>query len=201
MLKYIAVLVMLLDHVNKILFDSQYFILEFLGRLAFPLFIYLAVSSYMYYTRSKENYIFRIFIFALITIPFHSYGFGLDFFPLNIFFSIAFGLMAIYMIENRYYLFAWVPFAMSLYADYSFYAVICFIAFYLFLNQKNIINFLILFVALFLLNPYYLNGYLFLFFGLMFLDINYKINFKSFLNKYVFYMFYPLHLLLLGLLK
>ena len=192
---------MLLDHINKILFNNEYFILEFFGRLAFPLFIYLAVNSYMYYTKSKEHYIFRIMFFALLTTPFHIYGFGLEFFPLNIFFSIAFGLIAIYMMEQKYYLFVFLPYAMALYADYSFYGVLCFVAFYYFLKERNIISFSALFVALFLLNPYFINGYLVLFFGLMFLDMNYKLNFKSFLNKYVFYAFYPLHIAFLGLLK
>jgi hypothetical protein len=201
MLKYIAILVMLLDHINKILFDNQYFILEFVGRLAFPLFIYLSVSSYMYYTKSKENYIFRILIFSLITTPFHMYGFGLEFFPLNIFFSIALGLIAIYMIEKKYYLFVWVPYAMALYVDYSFYGVLCFVAFYYFLKERNITSFIMLSIALFLLNPYYLNGYLLILSVLIFLDMNYKLNFKSFLNKYVFYAFYPLHIAFLGLLK
>ena len=192
---------MLLDHINNILFDSQYFILEFIGRLAFPLFIYLSVTSYMYHTHSKEKYIMRVFIFACISVPFCYYGFDFSLLPLNIFFSIFLGLIVIYMIENRYYLFIWLPFVLALYVDYSFYSVLCFIAFYNFFNQKNIVNFLMLFVALFLLNPYYLNGYLPLFFLLIYLDTKYKLNFKSFLNKYVFYTFYPLHIAFLGLLK
>lgn len=200
MIKYLAVIFMLLDHINKILFNNEYLILTIIGRLAFPLFIYLAVSSYMFYTSSKENYILRILFFALLTTPFYTLGFG-ELLPLNIFYTISLGLVLIYMIEQKYYLFSFVPYALSLYTDYSFYGVLCFLAFYYYLLKRDTPGLIFLGIALFLLNPYYLNSYLFLFVPLIYMDMNYKVNFKSFLNKYVFYAFYPLHIAFLGFLR
>jgi len=200
MLKYIAIITMLLDHINTILFDSKYIVLTIVGRLAFPLFMYMSVTSYMFYTSSKEKYIFRILSFAFITIPFYYVGFE-TVISLNIFFTIFLGLVTLYMIEQKFYLFIWLPFALSLYVDYSFFGVVCFIAFYNYLKEKNNLSLLLLAMSLFILNPYYLNIYLFTFFAFIYLDLNYKINFKSFLNKYVFYIFYPFHIALLGLLK
>lgn len=201
MLKYIAILSMLLDHINKIVYNNEYIILTLIGRLAFPLFIYLAVKSYMYYTRSKENYIFRVFIFACISIPFYNYGFVIDLFPLNIFFTITLGLSALYMIEKKYFYFVWVPFALALYVDYSFYGVLCFFAFYSYMKFESNLTYFYLVLSLLLLNPINEVFYLFVLLPLILIDMRFKIDYKSSLNKYFFYGFYPLHVAFLGLLK
>ena len=200
MIKYIAILTMLIDHINHILYNSQYELLSQIGRLAFPCFIYLAVKSYMYYTKDKINYMARLYVFAMITIPFYIYAFDKEL-PLNIFFSLFLGLLTLYFIEKKYYYFVWVPIVLSLYTEYSFFAVVAFIAMYNFLLTRNILNLLFLIISLFLLNPYYQEYYLLVFVPLILVDLNYKIDFKSSLNKYFFYAFYPAHIFILGLLK
>lgn len=200
MIKYIAILSMLLDHINHIVYNSQYDILTLIGRLAFPLFIYLSVKSYMYHTKDKLNYIVRIYIFALISIPFYIYAFETDL-PFNIFFSIFLGLTAIYLIEKEYFYGIIIVFILSLYVEYSFYSVLSFIAMYYFLSTRDRYSFIILLSSLFLLNPYYQNFYLLAFFILVFIDLYFRFDFKSSLNKYFFYFFYPAHIFILGLLK
>ena len=192
---------MFLDHLNKIVFDEHYVILTIIGRLAYPLFIYLAVKSYIYYTHNKLNYIIRIMFFALISTPFIMFGFNQGIIPLNILFSILFGLLTIYLYEEKQYIWIGFPIFFSLYSEYSYPTILSFLSMYLFLKQRNIFTFFIAFTSFFLLNPYFYNYYLPIFFVLVFVDLYYKFDFRSKLNKYVFYAFYPLHIALLGFLK
>ena len=69
MLKFIALVVMLIDHIGAKLLP-QFFILRIIGRLSFPIFAYLvAVGAKR--TRDLDIYISRMLIFALISqIPF-----------------------------------------------------------------------------------------------------------------------------------
>jgi len=192
---------MFLDHINKILFDEHYLILTLIGRLAYPLFIYLAVKSYIYYTHDKLNYIIRIMFFALISTPFVMYGFNQPVIPLNILFSILFGLLTIYLYEEKQYIWIGFPVLFSLYSEYSYPTILAFLSMYLFLKQRNIYTFIIVFASFFLLNAYFENYYLVPFFLLVFFDLYFKFDFRSTLNKYFFYLFYPLHIALLGVLK
>jgi len=192
---------MFLDHLNTIVFNHHYFVLTLIGRLAYPIFIYLAVKSYVYYTHDKFNYIIRIMVFALISTPFIMYGFHQGLLPLNILFSIVFGLVTIFLFEEKQYIWIVFPIFFAFYSEYSYATILAFLSMYLFLKQRNILTFLIVVASFFLLNPPIFNYYLPIFFGLVFFDLYYKFDFRSRLNKYVFYAFYPLHIALLGVLK
>jgi len=72
---------------------------------------------------------------------------------------------------------------------------------YFFLKERNIYTFLPLFASLFFLNSYFENYYLIFFFALIYFDLYFKFDFRSTLNKYFFYLFYPLHIAILGVLR
>ena len=63
-LKIIAVLAMLIDHVGKLFFPEVLF-LQILGRLAFPIFAFFIAEGF-YYTKNKVQYLFTILVFAVI---------------------------------------------------------------------------------------------------------------------------------------
>ena len=200
MLKYIAVLCMLLDHINKILFNNEYYILTLIGRLAYPLFIYLSVYAYVYYTSSKFLYMDRILTFAFIAQPFHMYGFDLGLAPLNILFSIFFGLCSLYLFEQKKYIYMIFPILFSLYADYSFLSIILFFATYFYVKNPSNIYLIVLYaVSLASLNLFQYMYFLPVFFLLLIFYQN--ISFKISMNKYFFYLFYPFHFLVLGVVK
>ncbi len=80
-LKMIALVTMTIDHFAAIVLErisgtsglmyNIYFALRCVGRLAFPLFIFLLVEGFMH-TRSKKRYAVRLFLFAFIAeIPFN----------------------------------------------------------------------------------------------------------------------------------
>ena len=78
-LKYIAFLSMLIDHTNKALIYpnldggalnrlSDFF--DILGRIAFPIFIFLLVEGY-FHTKNKWKYLITLLVFGVISeIPF-----------------------------------------------------------------------------------------------------------------------------------
>ena len=69
-------------------------IMRCIGRLAFPLFIFLLVQGFMH-TRNKAKYAFRLFLFAIISeIPFNLALTGHAFSPL--FKGVTFGYQSVY---------------------------------------------------------------------------------------------------------
>ena len=69
-LKLIAILSMLIDHVGKLFFPNILF-LQIVGRLAFPIFAFFIAEGF-YYTRNKVKYFFTILVFAVIAqIPYN----------------------------------------------------------------------------------------------------------------------------------
>lgn len=100
-LKLIALATMTVDHVGRFFFpgDIDWILV---GRLAFPIFAWGIANGY-HYTRSVEGYMSRLAIFALISqVPFTLAFISLGYNPwvLNIFFTLLIGLFAIYAYER-----------------------------------------------------------------------------------------------------
>lgn len=86
-LRIIAMVFMVIDHVGVLMLnywssfgpgaDTVYQVLRILGRIAFPLFIFMLAEG-MHFTRSKWKYIGRIFgVYALIIVSLIVYIFGI----------------------------------------------------------------------------------------------------------------------------
>ena len=69
-LKIIAIVTMIIDHIGYLLGDN-YFYLRYIGRLSFPIFLFLIVEGY-FKTKNYKKYIIRLITIALISeIPFN----------------------------------------------------------------------------------------------------------------------------------
>ena len=69
LMKWIAVLTMITDHVGRMFFPDVH-IFNIIGRIAFPLFAFLLVEGFVH-TGNLKKYMLRMFIFACISeIPY-----------------------------------------------------------------------------------------------------------------------------------
>ncbi|NLJ32164.1 MAG: hypothetical protein GX424_11275 [Clostridiales bacterium] len=209
-LKLFAILTMLTDHVGAVLFP-QYLLFRVIGRLAFPVFVFL-IAQGLVYTSNVRAYLGRLFVFALISeVPFDLAFHGTLFYPesQNVFFTLFLGLAAIAVLRDcagrhpaAAFLFAsaMAVLAELLRTDYGWFGVAGIVIFYCFRNDRltGIVLFSLVLIVFSLLT-----GTLELFallsgIPLYFYDAAKKGR-RSW--KYFFYVFYPAHLLLLYLIR
>lgn len=216
-LKIAACLFMLVDHVGALFFPDLIW-LRVIGRFSFPLFAYLLAIGFTN-TSNVYKYLGRLLIFALVSQPIFYLAFpGVT---LNIFVTLFLGLVAIFLynkIKNKYLAMAMVLFIALLgeliKVDYGWYGVLFPISFYWYISSKNIFNLVIWQISLnifFILQRYLLAQLnLFIFESQIFIQFFSLVPlfFIKFYNgqigrrfKYVFYAFYPGHLLFLILIK
>ena len=111
-LKLIAIISMLIDHVNKALIYPNLVsnagtltvvsnLFDIIGRIAFPLFCFLLVEGY-FKTRSRKKYLMNLLIFGVISeVPFDMFTTA-SFFNMNwnnVMFTLAFVLITIWYID------------------------------------------------------------------------------------------------------
>lgn len=217
-LKLIAVITMLIDHIGAVVINpllsaypnllNVYYILRLCGRIAFPIFCFLLVEGF-FHTKNIKKYCIRLAAFALISeIPFNLAIYHTVFAPegQNVFFTLLIGLLTIWGMQSGDNYFSQKPVAKALFravilivgmflawglkTDYNFYGVIVIAVLYEYHHRKifgSIVSAFMLclmsflevtaFAAVPLIGAY--NGK------------------RGFSLKYIFYVFYPAHLLVL----
>lgn len=218
-LKLIAVVTMVIDHTGAfiigriaagenagVIFGILNNVMRGIGRISFPIFCFLLVEGFMH-TKNIRNYAMRLFLFALLSeIPFNLAFSGKIFYPgyQNVFFTLLIGLLVMYFcsLAERLALRHRIPAAILFFAaviagmsaaeflrtDYASYGIFCIMILYLFRNRKKwqeiagILAFLPEFPA-----------------PLAFLPIHFYNGNRGLSVKYLFYIFYPFHLLILYL--
>lgn len=192
---------------------DTYSFLRTIGRIAFPIFCYLIVEGF-FHTRDVLNYAVRLLIFALISqIPFSlmTRRDPLDFsMNLNVYFTLFLGLVTIATIDHFRKLYkkntinlpvliilgavtvlCTTTFAETIHSDYSSFGVMCIVLFYVF-RDKPILLATGLFLAIhFMSNPTELYALIAL---IPIILHNHK---KGPSIKYTFYVYYPVHMLVL----
>lgn len=220
-LKYIAIIAMVIDHIGAFFIPSStiiYSICRFIGKLTAPLMCYFLVEGYNY-TSSKSKYLVRLGIFAIIS----QFAFSLAMsnkifiFKFNMIFTlfICFLLLLSYeKIKNK--LVKWIVILslilISDFSDWGIFAPLWVLIFYLFKDKKSsqigwyyIGTCFVMIIKYVIMNN---SGWdvilrqsgLFLFIPTVFLYNGKKGNNNNF-NKWFFYIFYPLHLLVIALIR
>lgn len=174
-----------------------------IGRIAWPIFAFLMVEGF-FYTSSRKKYAFRLLLFAVISeIPFDlALGDGIwDFSHQNIFFTLLIGFCVLWAMEQMKTLPGFLFFqtgavlagcgiAFLLQTDYDWRGIILIVVLYLFRSNRLLMT---------------AAGCISLLWEapacLAFLPINLYNGKRGFSMKYFFYLFYPAHLLLLGILR
>ena len=210
MLKWLAIITMTVDHMGAVLYQDLQ-VLRWIGRLAFPLFAYLLVLG-IENTRNVRNYFVRLFVFALVSqVPFFL---AIDYAPfelLNIFFTLASGLLFIHFFKNGSAIaFVVLLFSFVLPFDYGVYGIAIIGCMYILrMNTKFGVVSLVLLNALFLapLNSQILSLVVIPF---ILLHKNGSLTITRdttgdqripLWRKYFFYAYYPLPLVLLYAIK
>lgn len=219
-LKLIAIITMLIDHIGYIFFP-EITVFRIIGRIAFPIFCFLIVEGY-YHTSDIKKYLIRLGIFAVISEIPYSIVFNRNW---NVFITLFLGLLALYLYDkykqkdiqlSNFIIFIVALSASIIQCDYGEYGILLIFIFYYFRNDFNSIvkYFLglnILYVFLVFLNVYFQYGVinfntllsislqLFSMLALVFIYFYNGEKGKSF--KYIFYLFYPVHLIVLYIIK
>jgi hypothetical protein len=214
LLKIIAIATMVIDHVGRILYPDL-LLLQIIGRLSFPIFAYLIVLG-VDSTKKPRKYMVTLLVFALISqVPYYL-AFGIQPFDrLNILFSLFLCAVTIYFYNKRSPL-ALVPLLLSiiLMTEGSYYVVLTAVGMKLLKDKPKIgalalvaLNLQFLFIPDFESQIQILS---LLAVPLIFLHIKGWLKKEILIpenslaystRKYFFYVFYPLHLALLFLIK
>ena len=100
-LHILAMVLMLMDHLWATLLPAQDW-LTCAGRLAFPIFAFMAVEGY-FHTHSFRKYALRLALFALLSeVPFDLMYGGTWFYPVhqNVIWTLLLGLLGIHLMET-----------------------------------------------------------------------------------------------------
>lgn len=210
-LKIIAVITMFIDHIGYAIFGKFSFF-NYIGRIAFPIFAFQISEGYTH-TKNLKKYFLRLFIFALVSqIPFMLFGKIIsNGFTLNIFFTLLLGLVSICIYDKSKYKIVGIVSAILIgllsnfaHCDYGFYGVAIIFLFYVFKNDimKSSIAFITATTAKYLIPIIKYRGYdvyLYLFIctliPILFISLYNGQKGKN--TKYLLYLFYPIHLLLI----
>ena len=218
-LKLIAVITMLIDHIGYVfsalpifrqpLFTvlgetiTIYFLLRKIGRLSFPIYCFL-IGEGLRHTRSQVKYLLRLLVFAVISeIPYNLMVSGnlLCQAHQNVFFTLFLGALAIYFYQNikngllkTVLMLAVLGISVVLEADYGAAGVVAILLLYV-LRDHPIVQ-VVAGYSLFSGGIYAV---------VAFIPINMYNGRRGFIQspilKYAFYLFYPLHILLLLAIK
>ena len=217
MLKIIAMVSMVFDHVGDMFFPGVMWP-RMIGRLAMPIFSFCIAEGYIH-SRNRNKYIIRLGIFALVSeVPFDlafdgTIGLNHQNIMLTFFLSVlalkAFDLIRGEVIEDTGKYSVWrtacgilfvcvmAVFAVLVKADYTLFAVMAVFLFYVFKDARHLIRtgVGVAFLALTRTVGYYCTT------GLSFIPLILYNGKRGRGLKWLFYVFYPGHLLLLYFIK
>lgn len=228
-LKVIAMILMLLDHMwGTIIPGNQWMTL--VGRMAFPIFAFLIVEGYIHTSDYKKYIKRLLIFGLLSEIPFNLIYTGSIIFPFhqNVLFTLVLGLLIIHEIDKiknnkeiklrvksilKILLFLLIT--IIGFVDYGITGVLTIVIFYLFREFKfawlgQLISLILLYIVFFKGQSIIINIFNYEYFlpiqgmGVLSLILIWLYNGKkgnnSKLLKYIFYSFYPVHMLMLYLI-
>lgn len=210
-LKIIAIITMFCDHLGYAVY-GKFSYLNYIGRIAFPIFAFGISEGYIH-TKSKKNYLMRLFLFAIISqAPFMFFNSMFrNEFSLNIFFTLFLGLVAIIGYEQcknkaiGLLLVACLGLtADTLKMDYGYFGIFMIFIFHVFKENKMLMNLSFIGLCLIKYIPLYIRSNFYYAYIILFICTVLSLVFINLYNgkkgkdtKYLLYGFYPVHLILL----
>ncbi|MBO5179863.1 MAG: conjugal transfer protein TraX [Clostridia bacterium] len=201
-LKIFAIIFMFIDHIGYVFFPAQN-LFRIIGRLAFPIFSFQIGIGFKH-TKNKEKHILLLLLFAIFSqIPFflmcnlHAISY-----TLNILFTFIFALIIIYCNDNIKSYFIRIPLIVILIlltfyikVDYGILGILLTVFLYYFSHNKYV-TFIIL--TSFVILHYIINNSILQLYSLFSIIFIWLFNGQKGMDvKWLFYIFYPLHMLLI----
>ena len=225
-LKLIAIIAMTIDHLTWLFFPGlqrvwYVCLLHIIGRLTAPI-MWFFIAEGSHYTKNPKKYITRLFVFAIISHFAYSFAFGLNPIPFksgifnqtSVIWSLAIAAALIFIV-NKYKLSYWKNFALILLAnllsfpaDWSCIATM--VPFYLYNHRGDfkkqvrdfiLFGFMYVLIYFIFIDKVYGILQLFIFLSIPVLSLY---NGKAGNNrnmKWLFYIYYPEHLVAVGVLR
>lgn len=227
-LRVIAMVTMLLDHMYITVFPNSNW-MTYIGRISFPIFAFLLVEGF-FHTSNLKRYLTRLAIFAVISeIPFNLMMNRSFIYPYhqNVLFTFIIGLLTMYIIEKSksfdnkvasatlvifICIFSFI-FATITLSDYFGYGILIILTFYFAYSLKY--GWILEIVGMLYVNYILIGGNVipmfngtfdfpiqaFALLSLIFIWLyNGKRGISTKAAQYTFYIFYPLHMLILYLI-
>lgn len=230
-IKYLVIVAMLIDHIAWAFVPDESVlgqIMHFIGRLTGPTMAYFLVEGYIH-TGNVKKYAFRLGIFALISwIPFCLFEFQrlpiamVDgkwcFTPFfGVIYTLFLGLLAVWLLDKgkcpKYCKVLGIIglCILSVFGDWPIFDILYAVIFFVYRNntRKKWIFFSII-TSISVLVPFFIVGFtiwgiyqlgIFMVPVIMLFFYNGESGSKKPIHKWFFYVFYPLHLLVLGILQ
>ncbi|MBF7096865.1 TraX family protein [Alkalibacter mobilis] len=216
-LKLIAVAAMTIDHTGALFFPNQV-LFRIIGRIAFPIFAYHIALGFKH-TSNIKRYLVRLGGFAVLSIvPFYLFSMAIYGNPRyqNVIFTFFFSLFFLYLIDNKKYLISLTSVVIPLIVleylgftfDYGLYGIGMVLVFYLFSSPVCQSTLILILTLAYQMIRLHINGYnvLYAFTSIQIFSvlavflIHSKIKISIKLPKGFFYVYYPVHMMLLILI-
>lgn len=227
-LKFIAISIMIIDHIANGIFEPMLditgnemflaldIIFRFIGRIGFPIFCYVLVEGY-FHTSNHMKHLTRLICFSFLSeIPYDLFHFGRLFCinEQNVFFTLSLGIIAITLIDDV--LDREIKHIFKFLLSVVFIVSACYSAYYL--NSDfglyGVLIIVIMFMGKKINKPYaeliswILSCICLLFFSVLEITSFFMVPILLMYNgkkglklKYFFYVFYPLHFLIIWILR
>lgn len=228
-IKYLAIILMAIDHVIQalpVVDGYTYQLLDGLSHFTYVTMAFFLIESYKY-THSKKEYVKKMLIFAVIAqIPFTLAALGgVAILPLNILFTLAFNFILIWLFDktNNTFLniiYGIIAVVIGCFCDWMFMAPIIIMLFWWARDNKvkQWIAYLfdVMLVVFISNSEYFLSDSESVSFAVIFASAwgvvlsaictlclynGKKMDGLKNFNKWFFYIFYPAHLLIIGIIK
>lgn len=220
LLKIIAITAMVVDHASVIFIGGQPTIWRDIGRIAFPIFAFLIAQGAIH-TKNRLKYLLRLVAFSVISEVPYDIAFKGTYFETtsqNVYFTLALGLISVYLLDflrsHKLGILGFVTTAICglgayyLHSDYGFSGVVVITLMFVFASASPSVKYVGYAISAFMTTIYYAPV---LYIG--FIEAQLPAVFSALpialysgrpgkkTNKYIFYAFYPVHILILWLIK
>lgn len=205
-LKIIALIAMIVDHIGLVFFPNIA-VFRIIGRVSFPIFAFFISEGY-YYTKSRKKYILTLLIFAIISQPFYILMIGN--YTLNILFTFLFSILLMILIDytkskksnivSYYIIYFSIIIGLSILGliEYGSLGVMLPVIFYTFRNSN--LKYIIAIALICFYSIIFSSIQIYSIVSILLLML-YSGNRGKMNIKYLFYVSYPIHMLLIYLIS